>query len=382
MKNIFKSLMFVAVAAMTFTACSEKENEGADKNEQKAKVEFVGVFDETRSAFGDKVGTSYPSYWEGNESALFHNTKQRYGVDEVTVENSAAANENAIFSAELINTNVGDSFVVGTPADAWETDWNYGLQVKRAVLNNQTPKANSVDSKVHALKAEVTYEGEGMMHQLNFKHEFAYGKMTLTNYEGAAVNKVVVTLSSMYGETPMTINASSHENIWFACIPVENPITMTIEVTDSNNNIYYRDLSGAEIQFVQGKVTSFKVDMKKVAEENEAIIFTSATAAINPYGYGPQDQYIYFRNENGDTLDLNLWDCFKNNTWPTGEYVFSASTTPGTLYPDTYLNGVRIDNGTMNVSVVDGKYHIEFSGFKGNSGSFTGLIEGLNVPEA
>ena len=376
--------MLVAVAAMTFTACSEKENDNTNNTEQKAYAEFVGVFDETRSAFGDKVGNSYPSYWEGNESAIFHNAKEVTGTNDVIVENSAAANENAIFLAELKNTNVNDKLIVVTPADTWESDWNYGLATKLGILNSQTPKANSVDPKVHALKAEVTYKGDGQMHQLNFKHEFAYGKMTLINYEGAAFDNVKVTLSSMYGPITMTVNTSTTENIWFACYPVEKPSAMTIEITDSNGTTHSRDLSNAEIIFVQGKVTNFKVDMKKVAEEeNESVIFTSAIAQIGS-DYGENDHFVTFTSDDDIVLLLNGWGIFQNGTWPIGTYLVDPDATDS----DTgYLgsgwgnwNGTTIYGGSVEVSVVNGEYHIEFINLDGNYGSFTGLIEGLDVP--
>ena len=67
MKNLFKSFMLVAVAAMAFTACTE-ENSEVNAVVKKTVLEFTAGFDsDTRSYIGEKVGDSYPSFWEGGE---------------------------------------------------------------------------------------------------------------------------------------------------------------------------------------------------------------------------------------------------------------------------------------------------------------------------
>ena len=70
MKNLFKNLMLVAVAAMAFTACSEDNNE-VNNVERVTRYEFTAeIADDTRSGFAEKEdgATAYKSEWAGNET--------------------------------------------------------------------------------------------------------------------------------------------------------------------------------------------------------------------------------------------------------------------------------------------------------------------------
>ena len=75
MKNLFKNLMLVAVAAMAFTACSEDNNE-VNNVEKKTTLEFVASFDgDTRSGFtgsseNENGKVVYHSEWFGGETVM------------------------------------------------------------------------------------------------------------------------------------------------------------------------------------------------------------------------------------------------------------------------------------------------------------------------
>ena len=73
MKNLFKNLMLVAVAAMGFTACEQVIDDVNATNET-FTVNIVGEFaDDTRSGFDGKndAGTGYKSAWDGEETVRF-----------------------------------------------------------------------------------------------------------------------------------------------------------------------------------------------------------------------------------------------------------------------------------------------------------------------
>ncbi|MBQ5354047.1 MAG: hypothetical protein IIU64_06465, partial [Alistipes sp.] len=86
MKNLFKSMMAVAVAAMSFTACSTDVTEDIAPVE-KFTVKINAVSPESRTEFGDLNEGKYPTLWTGNESikaALNVSTAQSVNVAEVS----------------------------------------------------------------------------------------------------------------------------------------------------------------------------------------------------------------------------------------------------------------------------------------------------------
>ena len=91
MKNLFKNLMLVAVAAMAFTACS-KDNNDVNAVSKITRYEFTAnIADDTRSGFAEKEdgATAYKSEWFGNETLkLFVTDYNGYNV-----ETTAAIND-------------------------------------------------------------------------------------------------------------------------------------------------------------------------------------------------------------------------------------------------------------------------------------------------
>ena len=65
--KFFKTLMFIAAAAMAFTACSTEEGVVEKSG---VKVSFTAVDTQTRTSFGEADGTNYPTLWTGNEKVI------------------------------------------------------------------------------------------------------------------------------------------------------------------------------------------------------------------------------------------------------------------------------------------------------------------------
>ena len=311
MKNLFKNLMLVAVAAMGFTACEQVIDDVNATNET-FTVNIVGEFaDDTRSGFDGKndAGTGYKSAWDGNETVrfaiipdTFADTAKATYVDE---ENESEGNR-ATF-APTFNSNVGTIHAFSpkgvydsTDASACKggfTSKEITLKYKNAyvvVPAEQTPLANSVDPAAHILAGKADFAENVNM---TFNHVVAYGKMTIKNFAGD-IDKVEVTASEslagisckyFYNEgnldnanvKTITLNPTYVvDNVfWFGCAPADlSDGTLTVKVY-SGEDTYTKELaiSGKNFKFQQGHVASFGVDMAdatkdEIVEDDEIVV--------------------------------------------------------------------------------------------------------------
>ena len=176
MKNLFKNLMLVAVAAMAFTACTET-NEEVNATNEKVTITFAAGFGEdTRVSLdnsdNDKV---YKAAWEEGDTVTFavydDATTDQSSPKEVKTMTIAAPSESVELTVtfdNLTDGNVIKAFVnynVNQYGDYYyfELDWYYA------------PYDN--DPEVYA-SASVAYT-EGVDYAtLSFEHDFAYGLMT------------------------------------------------------------------------------------------------------------------------------------------------------------------------------------------------------------
>ena len=301
MKNLFKNLMLVAVAAMGFTACEQVIDDVNATNET-FTVNIVGEFaDDTRSGFDGKndAGTGYKSAWDGEETVRFaiipdtfeEGAKATY----VDVENESEGNR-ATF-APTFDSNEGTIHAFspkgvfdstdasackgGFTSNAITLKYNNAYVVVPAV---QTPLANSVDPAAHILAGKADFAENVNM---TFNHVVAYGKMTIKNFAGD-IDKVEVTASEslagisckyFYNEGNLD-NANVKtitlhptyvvDNVfWFGCAPADlSDGTLTVKVY-SGEDTYTKELaiSGENFKFQQGHVASFGVDMTDVAKD-------------------------------------------------------------------------------------------------------------------
>ncbi len=315
MKNLFKNLMLVAVAAMGFTACEQVIDDVNATNET-FTVNIVGEFaDDTRSGFDGKndAGTGYKSAWDGSETVRFALIPETFTNEtEVTVkdkENKIAGNS-ASFDVTF-DSNEGTihafspkgKFVSGVVSACEGGFTSSTLKPKYenayvVVPAEQTPLANSVDPAAHILAGKADFAENVNM---TFNHVVAYGKMQIKNFDGPIEKVEIIASESLAGiSCKYFYNEGSLDNadvktitlhptyvvdniFWFGCAPADlSNGTLTVKVY-SGDDTYTKELNitgktdenGEKIkfQFQQGHVASFGVNMAGVeADVKEEVV--------------------------------------------------------------------------------------------------------------
>ena len=289
MKNLFKSIMIVAAAAMSFASCSNNFTEEAVSGE-KIEINVNATNDEiTRSAFGEPSEGSYPTLWDGKEKFVM-NANDSNGK---TTENVTAK-----FSTDLRTVNLSANFEFEAPQTSYTAyamvpntacvfagiTANKGWQV--TIPTAQTTGANSCDPAAQILMgASETKTSAAEAFSMTFKHAVAYGKMTLTNLNlGDAtissvaiestkniagrffINHKTLAYSDNSGAKSITINTTSSDNIWFALAPVDVSNTTLKIVVNTNKGTFTKQVTmPANRKFELGKISIFKVDMADIA---------------------------------------------------------------------------------------------------------------------
>ncbi|MBO7261455.1 MAG: BACON domain-containing protein [Alistipes sp.] len=387
MKNLFKNLMLVAVAAMAFTACTETGEE-VNAVSKVTRYEFTAnIAEETRSGFAEKEegATAYKSEWFGDENLkVFVTDYNAYNV-----EKTVAINAEGQFTLELEDAPESFFVTVVSPAESWESEYTANLP------EVQTPLANSVDPAAHLLQAQAKPVTYGENAAIEMSHMIAYGKMTV-NGVAFAIDHVVVDLKgSFYGydrEYSYTISAANVQNntFWFATEPID-VAEFTITAYDAEGNSVTKTVdvaaAGKTMSFNYGRVGTFSVSGLEEAKETY-----DSTYAYVYQSYGATDKEIMFVAEDGRGLRIDFYNVYENNCILPGTYTFSGS---GYMYPNWcyYYDNVdntytsKLNGGQAVVSVEDGQYKIVFTNMALESTvyvesfTFKGEIDGLDIPD-
>ena len=400
MKNLFKNLMLVAVAAMAFTSCSQDVNE-LNKLEKKTTFEFVASFDgDTRSGFTgsseDENGkVVYHSEWFGGETVMLVAGDQ---VKSATVD--AEGKFTATFDGEISQIDIY------TPMESFYKpymDYNF-YQVNPEVLAEQTPLANSVDPKAHVAKGYVLVDGEGnQIIPVTLAHEVAYGKMTVNTPAEFVIDHVEIALNGVFdGSTrnlSYTINADKVENnvFWFATEPID-VAEFTVTAYDAEGKAVTRTVDVAEagktMSFQYGRVGTFSVSGLEEVVAPSAPMFTSAG-----YNGNPGDKVVKLYSDTLGELWMNFYGSnplLSDDNWINpGQYGKGNGMYFGGNYgqykPVGYLEFLTAtpNSFTLDVSVVDGKYKFVinadytnmYDGVVLENATFIGEIPGLGMPD-
>ena len=306
MKNLFKNLMLVAVAAMGFTACEQVIDDVNATNET-FTVNIVGEFaDDTRSGFiGSETvdgKTLYKSAWDGNEIAVFSLDE----ADLVSADNTYKDGGNRASFAPKFEKATGSTIYAFSPEGVYDkydaskceggvtgikADYDDVYVVVPAV---QTPRQNSVDPAAHILAGKADFAENVNM---TFNHVVAYGKMQIKNFTGT-IDKVVITaskplagtgcyyyyagenegeLTNATGNTITLISTNVDDDdkvFWFGCAPADlTDTTLKVKIY-SGEDTYTRNVAiNRTLKFQQGHVASFGVDMDGIeADVKEEVV--------------------------------------------------------------------------------------------------------------
>ena len=400
MKNLFKSLMLVAVAAMAFTAC-QNEPEGVIPTSKKATLNIEASLDQTRSSFVDKEGAEViKTVWDGNETIGLHLNNQPEG--------EAISDKYSYLYAEAELTKGGEkaTFVAtfdlqgGTmPTEGVLRACSpYMLGKIEPTINGfnlnvpteQTPEVNDVDPAAQVLYAE--YRGEftdNLTLSLPFKHYAAYGKMTVEG--GVEAESVVVKID----RKEYTLSSEKVENglYWFACEESKKPEAVSVTINGTNGKSYTKKLDltkNAGFGFTAGHLSVFTVDMTDVEaggdEEQVDFVLTSWGAGTEVTLQESSEKAYQYRatDANGNYLDVRV-----NNKYST-----ATSIEPGTYTFNGYVAGksfgigrAKIDGtimysnsfsgGELTVAVENDVYVINIA-FVANGNNYTARFVGVD----
>ena len=300
MKNLFKNLMLVAVAAMGFTACEQVDIESVSPVVPEVEMTVIAGMDETRTWIDE--ANSKVQWSEGDQLKVIENSK--------TYRNSNAA---------IIDAEGKAKFTVAFPANTTATEFTYNAifpasavaeddadkvdveKVKVIVKDQQNATATSFDPAADVLVAQqVVTDAQPTELNMQFKRIVSLGKMTLKNLPAdAKISQVVFTAGATdvlagrnyvnattgevsqygyYGKTNViTVNydeAITTRDIYFTCNPFEMEAGETFKVkVVCEDKSYTREVTipeGRSLTFTEGNLGTFSVDMKSATVESVA----------------------------------------------------------------------------------------------------------------
>ena len=266
MKNIFKSLMFVAVAAMTFTACTKENNEvNAVKKGTTLTITADLAADDTRVAFGEADANGVrKTLWEAGDKVTFvvyrDNSIFTYVNDLEVAEAGATANFTVEFPETLQTGDRIEALVGQYVAESW--GWYY--------LNNYEYDQYPTDGGLSTVyvKAVAEYDGNDVV-SLTFEHQYPYGKMTTdyavkfnqVRFEFTGINEYDYESTMSVTIFPDSITGNDY---WFYTNGELSDITkISISAYDSNNTEYAftKDIDASvDFKFVVGEISAFTVN--------------------------------------------------------------------------------------------------------------------------
>ena len=302
-------LGLTAVAAMCLFSCN-KENVRPSESTQ--TITFTALTPDTKTHFGEKTGTAYPTLWTGNEQvAVSYN-----GGAKTTVNVSGSGKSASISTDITVDGNVAEhKFMLASPAAAI-TKFGSDGDIYFNIPSIQTPGEGTCDEAAQIIyaSASCTAEEPSSNISLTFKHLTAYGNMSVVLPEGAGKVKEIKLMTAATGLTgsygygslglmedvkkdELTLVTDKTTGIFFACAPADlNGENLVVTVT-TDKGVYEKDidLTSKTLSFTAGKVSKFTVKdfkVKTLVTESWNLITDASTLKVG-------DELVIASNEKG-----------------------------------------------------------------------------------
>ena len=290
-------LGLTAVAAMCLFSCN-KENVRPSESTQ--TITFTALTPDTKTHFGEKADTAYPTLWTGNEQVAVS-----YNGGAKTTANVSGSGKSASISAEITVDEAAaeHKFTLASPAAAI-TSLDSDGDIYFTIPSVQTPGEGTCDEAAQIIYATASCTAEQLNSNisLTFKHLTAYGNMSVVLPEGAGKVKQIELLTAATGLTgsygygslglkedvkkdELTILTDKTTGIFFACAPADlNGENLVVTVT-TDKGVYEKniDLTDKTLSFTAGKVSKFTVTgfkMKALVTESWNLVTDASTLKV------------------------------------------------------------------------------------------------------
>ena len=315
MKN--KALLMMLAAAAAVAGCGIQETREAPEAENGGPgIRFVaGTETLTRSAFGTPDGSTYPTFWTGDETVAISQDYAEQDQVGIAVNDAHTVAEFRYVPAEAASY----TFFVVTPSSALEAPSRSREALRITVPSVQKPLAGSVDEA-----AQIFYAKTGTTTQkpstvsVHFNHLTAYGKVSLKHVTGTPVRLTLVSELPLTGTCyvalgdgavstrdgsrsveldlgNLTVSGGNLADVWFSCLPANlagKPLTVRLETAEGKTYTRTIPALGEAMAFASGRITRFSVDMATAALSE-----TPASADVLNYeiygAYIPGNPRIY-----------------------------------------------------------------------------------------
>ena len=372
MKKIFSLLCAAAVLSLTIISCSK--NESVDQNAKGVtkSVSFSATSPATKSYFGEKSGTSYPTVWTANtDVAINLNMATTYKKATVVPKNEG---RNAAFSVEITQDD-NDSYTFYALSPYTSVVSVNSERVNLTIPQDQTPTNTSVDEAAHVMvgKSETltAWPEEGVVVPLAFQHVAAYGKFKLLNFpETVTISSITLEAEDyiagrflFYPETfTMDVNSGSKSlvihntiggeltnadlNFWFAIRPVDmSSKSLKVSVT-TDAGVYEKTINfpSDKGNFVSGKVASFNIDMDGITPSTSKV-YALVTALDDLL---EDSEVIIVSVEDSKAMSTTQNG---NNRPATGVEIDTDSSVPTITNPSSTVQVFVLEQGTVSNTV-------------------------------
>ena len=311
MKNIFKSLMLVAVAAMGF-ACQENVADFTPERANEVVMTITADVDETRTYISEENDTNGKVAWsEGDQIKVIENGAIFRTSDAAVIDGDGKAQ----FAVSFPKNDGAVTYNAVFPASAVVEEAEVNAdEVQVAVKSFQYPTATSFDPQADVLVAkELEFDAQPEALNMQFKRIVSLGKMTLKKIEDdAKISKVIFTVENQGLAGRNTVNTTTGEvvsygnvntitltyaepiatrEIYFTCNPFKLVADDTFKVTVvcADNTAYVRKVTLAgdkELTFTEGDMSTFSVTMEKV--DTQTVSGWNLVKDVNDLAVGDQ----------------------------------------------------------------------------------------------